>query len=64
MLHRGADHSRTDRGAEAESRSRLVDLGARSEEGDDEERHYCDQNVDNAAHRDPANSSHRLPRRR
>ena len=46
------------------ARSRLVDLGARSEEGDHEERHYSDQNVDNAAHHDPANSSYRCPFRR
>jgi hypothetical protein len=51
----GADNSRTDRGAEYEGRSRLVDLRARSEEGDNEERHYSDQNVENAAHHDPAN---------
>jgi hypothetical protein len=43
---------------------RLVDLWARSDERDYEERHYSDQNVDNAAHRDPANSSHRRPFRR
>ena len=42
----------------------LVDLWARSDERDYEERHYSDQNVDNAAHRDPANSSHRRPFRR
>jgi hypothetical protein len=57
-------NSRTDRGADGESRSRLVDLRARGEEGDDEERHYSGQNVDSAAHHDPANSSSRCPFRR
>jgi hypothetical protein len=60
LLH-GADDSRTDRGAEADSPQSLGHLGARSEEGDHEERHDSDQNVDNAAHHDPANSSYRCP---
>jgi hypothetical protein len=55
---------RAGRGAEAESSSRLVDLSARSEEGDYDERHYSHQNVDNAAHQGPASSSYRLPFRR
>lgn len=64
MLHTAATTRAPNRGAEAESRSRLVDLSARSEKGDYEERHHSDQNVDNAAHHDPAKSSHRHPFRR
>jgi hypothetical protein len=50
--------------SQGETRSRLLDLEARAEEGDDEKRHYSDQNVDDAAHHDPADSSYRCPFRR
>jgi hypothetical protein len=60
MLHTAL----TSRVLKPTARSRRVDLRASSEEGDYEERHYADQNVDNAAHHDPANSSYRCPFRR